>query len=83
LWTYGSLPRNYLRGPNRFNINLAFAKITPITEKVSAEFRADFFNLFNNVQFEAPVTNISDPNFGKVQDTANPRIVQLALRVTF
>lgn len=83
LWTYGSLPRNYLRGPNRFNINLAFAKMTTITERLSAEFRADFFNLFNNVQFEAPVTNISDPNFGKVQETANPRIIQLALRIIF
>jgi hypothetical protein len=83
LRTYGSLPRNYLRGPGRFNINLALAKLTPISERISAEFRADFFNLLNNAQFESPVTNISDPNFGKVQDTASPRILQLAVRVTF
>jgi hypothetical protein len=81
--TYGTLPRNYLRGPGRFNINLSIAKMTPITERLAAEFRADFFNLLNNAQFEAPNTNISDPNFGKVQDTANARIVQLAVRITF
>jgi len=81
--TYGTLARNFLRGPGRFNINLSIAKVTPITERVGAEFRADFFNLFNNAQFQAPNTNISDPNFGKVQDTANPRIVQLAVRLTF
>lgn len=81
--TYGTLPRNFMRGPGRFNINLSIAKVTPITERVGAEFRADFFNLFNNAQFQAPNTNISDPNFGKIQDTANPRIVQLAVRLTF
>ena len=57
--------------------------MTPITERLGAEFRADFFNLLNNAQFETPNTNISDPNFGQVQDTANPRIIQLAVRLTF
>jgi len=83
LRTYGTLPRNFLRGPGRFNINLSVAKVTPITERLGAEFRADFFNLLNNAQFETPNTNISDPNFGQVQDTANPRIIQLAVRLTF
>ena len=54
-----------------------------ISERITVEFRADFFNLLNNAQFETPVTNISDPNFGKIQDTASPRILQLAARLTF
>lgn len=81
--TYGTLPRNFLRGPGRFNIDLSIAKVTPITERIAAEFRADIFNVLNNAQFNDPNTNISDPNFGKVQDTAPPRIIQLAVRVTF
>lgn len=82
--TYGSLSRNYLNGPSRFNINLAISKVTPVwQERMNVEVRADFFNLFNRAQFANPNTNINDPNFGKIQFTYDPRIIQLALRVAF
>jgi hypothetical protein len=81
--TYGTLPRNYFRGPGQFNIDLAFSKVTPITDQTRLEFRADFFNLINNAQFYTPNTNISDQNFGKMQYTFQPRIIQLALRFSF
>jgi len=84
LRTYGSLARNYLNGPSRANVNLAFSKITPVwPEHMNLEFRADFFNLFNRAQFTSPNSNITDPNFGKLQFTYNARIVQLAMRVSF
>jgi hypothetical protein len=81
---YGTLSRNYLRAPGRFNVNLTFSKTTPLwSERLNLEFRADFFNLFNLAQFRDPNTNINDPNFGKLQSTYDPRIVQLALRLSF
>ncbi len=82
--SYGTLPRNYFRGPGVFNVNLAFSKTTPITgDRLKLEFRADFFNLLNHAEFLNPNTNINDPNFGKVQDTYPPRIIQLAMRLMF
>jgi hypothetical protein len=81
--TYGTLPRNFFRGPGVFNINLAFSKTTPLTERVQLEARADFFNLLNHAEFINPNTNITDPNFGKIQFTYQPRIIQLALRIRF
>jgi hypothetical protein len=82
--TYGSLSRNYLSGPSRFNVNLAISKITSLwQERMNVEVRADFFNVFNHAQFTSPNTNIGDPNFGKIQFTYDPRIIQLALRVAF
>ena len=81
--TYGTLPRNFFRGPGMFNIDLAFSKTTPLTERVHLEARADFFNLLNHAEFANPNTNIADPNFGKVLFTFQPRIIQLALRVSF
>jgi len=81
--TYGTLPRNYLRGPARFNINLAFAKSTPITEKVRMELRADIFNLENRAEFSNPDTNITSPTFGRILNTADPRIIQLSGRISF
>jgi hypothetical protein len=50
---------------------------------LEVELRADAFNIFNNVEFSNPDTNIGDPNFGQVSNTADPRIIQLALHVKF
>jgi hypothetical protein len=81
--TYGSLARNTLRGPGNYNIDMAFSKTTPIHENLRLEVRADFFNLVNHAQFANPDTNISSPTFGRFLYTFQPRIIQLALRVSF
>jgi hypothetical protein len=81
--TYGTLPRNYFRGPGRFNIDLAFSKTTSLTDRVRLELRADFFNLPNNTEFTNPSTDITSSTFGQVVDTYPPRIIQLALRLKF
>ena len=83
--TYGTTPRNFLRGPGRFNADLALAKSVPLVgERVKLALRAEFFNVFNNVQFVDPGTNIKDSaNFGRISNTYDPRIGQLAVRVTF
>lgn len=84
VYTYGNLPRNALRGPGRTNFDLTLAKNTPLyRERVAAEFRADFFNILNHTQFNNPSTDISAGTFGRITTTADPRIIQLALRVTF
>ncbi len=81
--TYGTLPRNYFRGPGRFNLDLAFSKTLPLTDRFQLETRADFFNILNNTEFQNPDTNISSPTFGQVLNTYDPRIIQLALRLSF
>jgi hypothetical protein len=82
-FTYGTFGRNALRGPGAFNTNLSLSKIFRVREKVDVEMRADAFNLFNNVEFSNPDTNIGDPSFGQVSNTADPRIIQVALHVKF
>lgn len=83
LATYGTLPRNSLRGPGYINFDLAFSKTTAVTERMRVEFRAEFFNLFNHANFLNPITNINSGQFGQVTSTHDPRIIQLALRATF
>lgn len=84
LRTYGSLPRNFFRGPSRTNVDLAVAKITPLYgERVTMELRAEFFNLFNTAQFNDPVTSIRSTNFGQITSTAPPRIIQFAAKFAF
>jgi outer membrane receptor protein involved in Fe transport len=85
--TYGTLPRNFFRGPSRSNLDFAIAKTTPLVgERMKLEFRAEFFNLFNGAQFDNPTSAGLNPNsslFGEITTTADPRIIQFGLRLTF
>jgi hypothetical protein len=82
LRTYG-LPRNTLRGPGRTNFDLALAKTTRIFENLNAELRLEAFNILNHTEFSNPDTGIDDFTFGQETSTYDPRIVQIALRLTF
>jgi len=82
---YGSLGRNAIRGPDRLNFNLTVAKITELGKegRTKLEIRADFFNLFNSVQFHNPDTSFVSGTFGLISSTYDPRIIQLAARLSF
>ena len=82
-FTYGTFGRNVLRGPGAFNANLSIAKIFRLREATELEFRVDAFNVFNNVEFSSPDTNIGDQSFGQISNTADPRILQVALHLKF
>ena len=80
---FGNFGRNVLRGPGFVNWQLAVFKRTRITERQSVELQAEFFNLFNQAQFLNPIGDIGSPNFGRILETADPRIVQLMLQYSF
>ena len=82
-FTYGGLPRNFMRGPGRTNVDLALAKTFTIRERLHLEFRCDAFNVFNHTQFVNPDLGINSATFGQISDTYDPRIVQLALHLRF
>ena len=82
--TFGTAPRNLLRNPAFFNLDLTLQKAFPIVELRRLQLRADFFNLFNNVHLNPPGSNLSSTNtFGKITSAGDPRIIQLALRFEF
>jgi len=51
---FGTLGRNALMGPDYRNLDLSIVKTTQITEQVSIQFRADFFNITNHPNFANP-----------------------------
>jgi hypothetical protein len=85
--TYGTLSRNFFRGPGRFNLDLSLEKkIKLIGERLQMAFRVEFFNILNHPEFQNPVGGpvvVSSPQVGQVTSTYDPRVGQLALRFTF
>jgi hypothetical protein len=49
--TFGDAGRNFLNNPNRLNTDVALLKNYRLNERVTIEFRAEAFNVFNNTQF--------------------------------
>lgn len=81
----GSLGRNVLRGPYQKRFDLGFSKSTAITERVGLEFRWDVFNIFNNVNFALPSSDLQDTtDFGMILNTiGGPRVMQFGLKLKF
>jgi len=53
---FGSVGRNAFHGPHFRNFDFTLAKTTPLFgERVKLQLRADFFNIFNHVNFSNPV----------------------------
>jgi hypothetical protein len=79
----GDLARNKFTGPGFGDVDLSFIKNIPVTERVKIQLRADFFNLFNRINFASGVGSVGSvcaPNpvtgvcttasgFGQVTDT--------------
>jgi outer membrane receptor protein involved in Fe transport len=81
---FGQLGRNIIRGPKEINTDFSIMKPIPVTASQRLEFRAEFFNLFNNVNFANPVNIVTSGNFGQIATTTTgPRVIQFALKYTF
>jgi hypothetical protein len=83
LGTFGNAGRNSLRGPRYAAVDLGLQKTFPVAGSVQTQVRVEAFNVFNNVNFELPESELSSGNFGRIQGAGDPRILQLALRVMF
>ena len=80
----GNVGRNILRGPSQKNVDFSVARRFSIREGTALEFRADFFNLLNHANRDNAVSDISTVDFGKVLTfSSSPRIIQLAMKLTF
>jgi hypothetical protein len=84
---FGDAGRNRLLGPGISNIDFALIKTTKLTEKVSLQFRSEFFNLFNHPNRGTPnfiLENAGGFGFNDAGETdAAPRRVRLALKLIF
>jgi hypothetical protein len=88
--TFGNVGKGSFRLPGSFSWDMGLSKNFSFTERWRLQFRAEFFNVFNRANFMddgASLTNFqklsSKNSFGAIQQAADPRIGQLALKLFF
>jgi hypothetical protein len=83
-FTFGTAPRNVLRGPGFTNVDFSIFKNIPVGERVRFQIRGEAFNLFNTPAFGNPNAVLTTPAFGTVTSTQNNnRQMQLGLKLLF
>jgi hypothetical protein len=89
----GNAKRVPVSGPDFVNTDASLIKQFRLPREMGLNFRAEFFNLFNHPEFGSPIADINygspaahtiSSSFGQVNSTVNnPRLMQLALKLTF
>jgi len=87
-FTFGNESRTdpNLRSPGIADWNFAAVKRFPLSSegRTNLVFRAEFFNIFNRVQFGYPNQSLGNTAFGRITSQVNnPRLVQFALQLKF
>jgi len=87
---FGNLGRNVVIGPAFNNTDFSILKDTRLHERIRAQFRAEFFDIFNHANFGQPGNVLGSPSFGRITNTRFPtgesgssRQVQLGIKVMF
>ena len=84
-FTFGDTPRalENPRGPGFASVDLALVRDIAFSQTSSLQFRAEFFNLFNRVNFNLPNTNFLSGEFGQVTSAGEGRRVQFGVKLYF
>jgi hypothetical protein len=83
------LGRDTFRGPGFYDLDMSLIKDTQLgkrgnAEAATLEFRAEFFNIFNLVNFSLPSNTVLGSGFGLINKTAGPsRQIQFSLKLIY
>lgn len=87
---FGNLGRNVIIGPGFNNVDFSALKNTKLNERVTLQFRAEAFDVFNHPSFGQPGRVVGTPGFGRITNTRFPtgdsgssRQLQFAVKAIF
>ena len=81
--TFGNTGKGFLRGPNLIGWDAAVSKAFVVHDRARFQFRGEFFNATNRVNFNNPNVTQSAGGVGSITSAQDPRIGQLALKFVF
>jgi hypothetical protein len=82
--SFGNAGRNILRGPNYYDVDASLSRIFKVYGNLNMNLRIEAFNLFNHPFFNSFTTaNPTSSSFGYANGTADPRLMQAAVKFNF
>lgn len=81
--TFGNLGRNHFRQPNYYNVDASLSRDFALYERLTFKLRLDAFNVLNHPNFNKFTTSLNSSTFGYATGANDPRIFQLAGKLTF
>lgn len=81
--SFGNSGRNILDGPGYKDVSVSIVKDTNVREGISIQFRTEFLNAFNTVNFDLPDSFFGSQTFGSVNSAQDPRRIQFGLKIIF
>jgi hypothetical protein len=82
-YSFGDSARNILMAPGHHSWDVSVIKQTRLSDGDILEFRVEFFNAFNQVNFERPDTDFGTSVFGKIFGAERAREIEIALKYSF
>jgi hypothetical protein len=80
---FGNAGRNIARGPGYANIDVSFVRDFELASQTRLQFRAEIFNVLNNVNLGLPVADLNSPSFGRILSAGPARLMQFGLKLIF
>jgi hypothetical protein len=86
--TFGTVDKGAYFGPSTYYFDMGLSKNMRFSDDIGMQFRAEFFNIFNQVNFANPNTALNNAaSFGRITSThanqGDPRIMQFGLKFVF
>jgi hypothetical protein len=85
--TFGTIGKAPYFGPSTYYWDMGVSRNIRFKDDMNIQFRAEFFNIFNQVNFANPATALNSASFGRITGThanqGDPRIMQFGLRFVF
>src|SRR5437667_9909026 len=82
--SFGNVSRGSLRGPRLLDFDTSLFKKFTVSEKLTLQFRAEAFNVFNHANFAAPNQIVFSGTAGVITETnGTSRQIQFALKLLF
>lgn len=81
--SFGNAGINYLVGPGTENLDFAVLKTFNLFDNHSLEFRSEFFNGLNFVNFKNPNSIVGTPSYGVITSANPSREIQFALKFIY
>jgi hypothetical protein len=79
--TYGNAGRGLISGPAMANTDFSALKDFALRESWKLQFRSEFFNSLNQVNFSNPNTTVGSTSFGRITSANSGRVIQFALKL--